>query len=76
MHQSNTKSEAGGFVIWDREFREVMKIRSKTPDGCPVAGMRIARGSLRRELVLAAEALPGVDIEWGNAGAKRVCDQG
>jgi 2-polyprenyl-6-methoxyphenol hydroxylase-like FAD-dependent oxidoreductase len=64
--QKESKGE-GGFVIWDHEWKQVMKVRNKTPPGCPVAGMRILRGNLRMVLARAVEALPGVEIRWGNA---------
>lgn len=57
----------GGFCIWDKDFGLVMKVKSKTPENCPIAGMRIARASLRRTLVEAVETLPGVTIKWGEA---------
>ncbi|KAF2278739.1 FAD/NAD(P)-binding domain-containing protein, partial [Westerdykella ornata] len=57
----------GGFVVWNRDWNPVLKMRSATPPGLPVAGMRIARGQLRRELVSAAELLPGVEIRWGES---------
>ncbi|KAF2250887.1 FAD/NAD(P)-binding domain-containing protein [Trematosphaeria pertusa] len=57
----------GGFVVWDKEFRKIMKVQSKTPKGCPVAGMRIARKDLRRTLVESVEGLPDVEIRWGEA---------
>ncbi|KAF2185726.1 FAD/NAD(P)-binding domain-containing protein [Zopfia rhizophila CBS 207.26] len=59
--------EEGGFVVWDRDWKEVLKVRSKTPEGCPVAGMRITRANLRRTLVEAVEELPGVEIQWGTS---------
>lgn len=66
----------GGFCVWKvsatcggdgkgRQWNRVFKIASKTPDGCPIAGMRIARAELRRTLVEAVEQLSNVDIRWG-----------
>lgn len=61
----NGRKGEGGFCIWDREFSKIMKVHSKTPEGCPVAGMRIARADLRRTLVEAVEELSDVEIKWG-----------
>ncbi|KAJ4351306.1 uncharacterized protein N0V89_006645 [Didymosphaeria variabile] len=61
----NGEGEEGGFCVWDKNFGKVLKVTSKTPDGCPVAGLRIARADLRRTLVDAVEGLPGVSIRWG-----------
>ncbi|KAF2470134.1 FAD/NAD(P)-binding domain-containing protein, partial [Lindgomyces ingoldianus] len=60
-------SEKGGFVVWDHGWREVLKVRSKVPVGCPVSGMRVSRKALRQTLVEAAEELEGVEIIWGTA---------
>ncbi|KAF2005726.1 FAD/NAD(P)-binding domain-containing protein [Amniculicola lignicola CBS 123094] len=68
--EEEAKGDQGGFVVWDgrtENWKPVMKIRSKTPPGCPVAGMRIHRAALRRTLVEAVERLPGVEIRWGEA---------
>ncbi|KAL1592816.1 3'-5' RNA exonuclease complex component [Paraconiothyrium brasiliense] len=64
MGQNEGKSDKGGFCVWDKDFTKVFKVQSKTPTGCPVAGMRIARADLRRTLVEAVEGLPGVSIKW------------
>lgn len=54
----------GGFCVWDKDLKRVFKVQSKTPDGCPVAGLRISRADLRRTLVEAVEELPNVTIKW------------
>ncbi|KAF2262840.1 FAD/NAD(P)-binding domain-containing protein [Lojkania enalia] len=54
----------GGFIVWDKNFKRKLKMRSKTPKGCPVAGMRIHRSALRKTLAEAVSALPGVEIKW------------
>lgn len=59
--------KGGGFVIWDKDYKPVMKVRSKTPPDCPVSGMRIARGNLRRLLVTAVEDLPNTEIRWADS---------
>ncbi|KAH7386023.1 hypothetical protein BKA66DRAFT_569334 [Pyrenochaeta sp. MPI-SDFR-AT-0127] len=71
--QSDKKE--GGYCVWKvsseagadgkgRTWDRVLKIASKRPDGCPVAGLRIARAELRRTLAEAVEQLPSVEIRW------------
>ncbi|KAF2122702.1 hypothetical protein BDV96DRAFT_639270 [Lophiotrema nucula] len=66
LGEGNEKTgDKGGFVIWNREWKEVMKVRSKTPNGSPAAGIRINRASLRKTLAGAVEALPDTKDSFG-----------
>ena len=69
---------SGGFCVWrvvdgevgkdgeagEKRWERVLKVAGKTPAGCPISSMRIARAELRRTLVEAVEALPNVSIIW------------
>ena len=62
----------GGFCMWkvvdekeeEKSWKRMLKVASKTPKGCPVSTLRIARAELRRTLVRAVEALDNVEIRW------------
>ena len=57
-------AEMGGFCLWEGNWKSVIKVKARAPDGLPVGGMRIARKNLRGVLVKAAEE-QGVKVTWG-----------
>jgi len=63
-HANEEGGGEGGFVIWNKNWEKVMKVTSKIPPGCPVAGLRVARKDLRCTLVEAVEKLPRTEIRW------------
>jgi 2-polyprenyl-6-methoxyphenol hydroxylase-like FAD-dependent oxidoreductase len=58
--------ESGGasMCIWDRDLKELLRIRSRAPAGLPVAGTRIARNRLRSALVRGVQEA-GCEVTWG-----------
>jgi 2-polyprenyl-6-methoxyphenol hydroxylase-like FAD-dependent oxidoreductase len=56
----------GGFTIWDKNWKELLRFKGKIPDGLPVAGMRIARTNMRKVLTNALIDL-GDTIVWGTS---------
>ena len=60
-------TDNNGFCLWDREFKEVLKIKPRVPPGLPVGGTRIARSNLRRVLIEGASDV-GCKVTWGVAG--------
>lgn len=65
----------GEFCLWDREWKEIMRVGVPIRDGLPEPHMRIARNVLRRQL-LGAVPEKGVEIHWGVTctGATRLED--
>jgi 2-polyprenyl-6-methoxyphenol hydroxylase-like FAD-dependent oxidoreductase len=58
------RNDSGGFVIWDKDWNEVIKFKSRSSDpNLPAPSMRIARKALRQILVDAVS--PGDVIHWG-----------
>jgi 2-polyprenyl-6-methoxyphenol hydroxylase-like FAD-dependent oxidoreductase len=57
----------GSFAIWDKNWKPVMKIGARLPEGLSVGSMRIARNKMRKVLVDAflGCSSAGMDIEWG-----------
>lgn len=60
---TGTREERGGFVLWDKDWNEILKIKERTPDAdLPAPFMRIKRNLLRQTLV---DAVPSGDtIHW------------
>ena len=55
----------GTFVLWDRDWTDILRASQTSPKDLPVPSMRIARNVLRRTLI---EAVPKSDqINWGIA---------
>lgn len=54
----------GGFVIWGKDWSEIIKVRAVVPRGLPVGSLRIARKNLRKIMIDAAEEA-GCQIHWG-----------
>jgi 2-polyprenyl-6-methoxyphenol hydroxylase-like FAD-dependent oxidoreductase len=56
-------NQPAGFCIWDKEGKEIFKIRAKVPPGLAVGGMRIRRSKMRTVLIQAAREA-GCEIIW------------
>lgn len=67
------EGEGGAFCMWNREWRELVSMRVKVPEGLKVGGMRIARRALRDVLIETAEREEGNMVCWDVActGAER-----
>jgi len=65
------RTHGAGFCLWDRDFKELIKIASVEPPGLPVGGARIARNKLRTVLVDGAGAV-GCEATWGVAATAAV----
>lgn len=67
---TGTQEAPGGFVIWDKEWEPLLKIKRKPPKGLPVTGMRIKRSVLRTMLI---DCLGEEDvIHWGKTCTEAV----
>ncbi|KAK9320569.1 hypothetical protein V1517DRAFT_205173 [Lipomyces orientalis] len=59
---TGSQGNAGGFTLWDKDWNEIMKMKSSPIEGLPAPSMRIARNVLRRMLV---DAVSSEDtIHW------------
>jgi 2-polyprenyl-6-methoxyphenol hydroxylase-like FAD-dependent oxidoreductase len=57
---TGVKGDKGGFAIWDKDWKELIRMEARNPDpSLPAASMRIMRRELRRILL---EAVPASDI--------------
>jgi 2-polyprenyl-6-methoxyphenol hydroxylase-like FAD-dependent oxidoreductase len=64
MLRVSLNSPNSGFVIWDRDWNEILKLKPKTADpSLPVPSMRIARKALRQ--ILTDAVSPDDVINWG-----------
>lgn len=48
---TGVQENPGTFVLWDRHFKEIVRMSTKKNDSLPAPSMRIARRVLRRQLV-------------------------
>jgi 2-polyprenyl-6-methoxyphenol hydroxylase-like FAD-dependent oxidoreductase len=63
---AGTKGDQGAFVIWDKNWKEILKTKAQTSDKDLLApSMRIARKALREVLIDAVP--PHVNIQWETA---------
>jgi 2-polyprenyl-6-methoxyphenol hydroxylase-like FAD-dependent oxidoreductase len=53
----------GTFCLWDKEWKEILRVRVSPPANLPAVGMRIKRNVLRKTLIEAVNASD--DIHWG-----------
>jgi 2-polyprenyl-6-methoxyphenol hydroxylase-like FAD-dependent oxidoreductase len=60
------REEQGGFALWDRGGKEILKVKATAPKELPVGGARIARKKLR-EVLIDAVGETGIDIVWNTA---------
>ena len=65
----------GGFCVWDKNWKEIIKLRARVPPSLPVGSLRIARKNLRSVLIKAAVAA-GLEILWGVACVSVAHDDG
>ncbi|KAN0110152.1 FAD/NAD(P)-binding domain containing protein [Hyaloscypha variabilis] len=63
VHGENVGKEKGTFCLWDKKWKEIMRVNLPTPKGLPVQNVRIKRNVLRGILVDACVA-HRVEIEW------------
>jgi 2-polyprenyl-6-methoxyphenol hydroxylase-like FAD-dependent oxidoreductase len=61
---TSVNEQGGGFCMWDKQWQNILKVKSRVPEGLPVGGLRIARKNLRGVLIKAAEQA-GCKINWG-----------
>lgn len=68
-----TKDDDRGFAVWDNQWKELMKLKARTPDAdLPAPTMRITRQALRKILVNAIS--PDDAINWSTSctGARQL----
>lgn len=64
----------GTFCLWDKEWREILRVKGRAPTNLPALGMRIKRNVLRKNLIEAVNLTD--EIHWGTTctGAMRLAN--
>jgi len=53
----------GTFCLWDKEWKEILRVKPRAPANLPSSGMRIKRNVLRKNLIEAVQATD--ETHWG-----------